>query len=299
MDVRKKVYGAVIASLVCALLSATAVGCTGRQTTGHAPVGRLNYVALGDSVAAAPGVPDPAPPAGCRKSTNNYPAVFARRLDFPAFRDVTCSGAKTENVADRPQQTEDGPMPPQIAALSPDTDLVTITIGANDIDLVAAAESCKVRSANPIPCTHEFIVGNVDRISERITAQLPAWSALIDTVRAKAPHARLVMVGYGTFVRPGGCFPDQPVLPGDSDYLQSKVDELDGRQQQLAAGKGIDYFDTRPLTRGHDICAAPGDRYFEGFVTTGTGVPLHPNAFGAAAVGTGLAGYVGPSARRG
>jgi lysophospholipase L1-like esterase len=254
---------------------------------------------LGDSVAAAPGVPDQAPPAGCRKSTNNYPSVLARRLNAKTFNDVTCSGATTENIAGRPQQTDDGPIAPQINALDANTDLITITIGANDVELAADARGCEVKSTNPSPCTNEFIIGNVDRISERITAQLPEWGALIDRIRAKAPHARFIMVGYGTFVRPGGCFPGQPVLPHDSDYLQSKVDELDDRQQQLAASKGIDYFDTRPLTRDHDICAPPSDRYFEGFVTTGTGVPLHPNAFGAAAVGNALADYVGKSARRG
>jgi hypothetical protein len=33
-------------------------------------------------------------------------------------------------------------------------------------------------------------------------------------------------------------------------------------------------------------------------VTTGSAVPLHPNAFGAAAVGNALAGYPGKSHRR-
>jgi lysophospholipase L1-like esterase len=130
-------------------------------------------------------------------------------------------------------------------------------------------------------------------------AQLPAWSALIDQLRGAAPHARIVFVGYGTYVRPGGCFPAQPVLPRDADYLQSKLNELDDLQQQLAAEKGIEYFDTRPLSDGHDICAAPGDRYIEGFVTVGSAEPLHPNAFGEMAVGKALAGYLRKPAARG
>jgi len=98
---------------------------------------------------------------------------------------------------------------------------------------------------------------------------LPVWSALIDQLRVTAPHAWIVVVGYGTFVRSGGCFPAQPVLPRDADYLQSKLNELDDLQEQLAGKKAIDYFDTRLISRGHDICAAPNDRYIEGFVTTG------------------------------
>lgn len=290
-----------IASLV-GLVGATAVACACPPPGGLGSpeaLKHLNYVAMGDSVAAAPGVPDAASPAGCRKSTNDYPSVLARRLNAPSFTDVTCSGATTENIASRAQQTKDGPVARQIDAVKPTTDLVTITIGANDIGLAADAQACKVNSPNPPPCTNEFVVGNVDRISRVITAQLPLWSALIDWIRLKAPNARIIVVGYGTFVRPGGCFPEQPVLPSDSDYLQSKLNELDDRQQQLASNLGIDYFDTRLLSRGHDICAGPSERYIEGFVTSGAAVPLHPNAFGAAAVGNALADNIVRSVPRG
>ncbi len=294
-----------IAPLVGALVGAVTVACVGPTPGGPGRWGANgrpnypNYVAMGDSVAAAPGVPDPAPPAGCRKSTNDYPSLLARQLKATTFADVTCSGATTENLTSRAQQTKDGPVARQIDAVGANTDLVTITIGANDIGLASDAQVCKVESPNPSSCVGEFVVGNVDRISRVITEQLPLWSALIDWVRLKAPNARIVIVGYGTFVRPGGCFPGQPVLPGDSDYLQSKLNELDDRQQQLAGNLGIDYFDTRPLSQGHDICAAPGERYIEGFVTNGSAVPLHPNAFGARAVAKALADYIARSAPRG
>jgi lysophospholipase L1-like esterase len=281
---------------IASLLGAVAAACAGPHAASSGPVGeRPNYVALGDSFAAAPGVPEPAPPAGCRKSTNDYPSVLARGLDAATFVDVTCSGATTENIISRAQQTKDGLIARQIDVVNATTDVVTITVGANDVGLASDAEGCKVKSANSPPCTDEFVVGRVDRISDVITAQLPVWSALIDRVRATAPHERIIIVGYGIFVRPGGCFPGQPVLPRDSDYLQSKLNELDDLQRQLAAKKRIDYFDTRPLSRGHDICASPSDRFIEGFVTTGSAVPLHPNAFGAAAIGNALAGYIGHS----
>ena len=98
-------------------------------------------------------------------------------------------------------------------------DLITVTIGANDVGLPSDAEGCEVKSADPPPCTDEFVVGNVDRISQLIAAQLPVWGELIDQLRVTAPHARIVVVGYGTFVRPGGCFPAQPVLPRDADFI--------------------------------------------------------------------------------
>jgi len=282
---------------LASLVGAVAVACAGPPTASPPP-GRLNYVALGDSMAAAPGVPDPASPTGCRRSTNDYPSVLARRLIATTFTDVTCSGAITENITDRAQQTKDGMVGRQIDAVRASTDLITITIGANDVGLAADAEGCEVKSPNPAPCTKDFVVGDVDRISAAIDGHVRGWSMLIDEVRAEAPNARIVLVGYGTLVRPGGCFPGQPVLPHDSDYLQAKLNELDDRQRLLAADKGIDYFDTRPMSQSHDICAPPTDRFFEGYGVKDPAVPLHPTAFGAAAVGDALAGFIGPAGAR-
>jgi hypothetical protein len=57
----------------------------------------------------------------------------------------------------------------------------------------------------------------------------------------------------------------------------------------LAADKKVDFFDTRPLSAGHDMCAAPNQRYVEGFIVANPAEPLHPNSMGAAAIGDGLA----------
>jgi lysophospholipase L1-like esterase len=271
----------------CSASSQTAPSHTDAQ-----PPKPVNYIAMGDSAAAAPGVPEPAPPPGCQKSTNNYPSVLARRIAPARFTDVTCSGATADDITSRAQLTADGPVPPQLDAVNADTTLVTITIGGNDIGLAADASQCRADSFNAPPCTDKFLTGGVDSISAAITAHLPVWAAMIDDVRAKAPAARIIMVGYLTYIRPGGCFPDEPVVPKDADYFQSKVNELDDRQTQLAADKHIDFFDTRPLSVGHDMCAPPDQRYIEGFIAVHPAAPLHPNAMGAAAVGNALAAYL-------
>jgi lysophospholipase L1-like esterase len=102
----------------------------------------------------------------------------------------------------------------------------------------------------------------------------------------------VILVGYGTYVRPEGCFPAEPINPVDAAYFQAKVDELDGRLRQVAEDRGVEFFDIRPLSVGHDICAAPQDRFVEGFAPVSPAAPLHPNAAGASAVGTALADYV-------
>jgi len=198
--------------VIASLVGVVAVGCAGPPSgssgspESSGPAKPLSYVAVGDSFAAAPGVPDPAPPTGCRKSTNGYPSILARRLGATRFVDVTCSGATTENITGRAQLTKDGPIARQIDAVGVTTDLITITVGANDVGLPSDAEGCEVKSADPPPCANEFVVGNVDHLSEVTSAQWPVWSALIDRLRVAAPQARIVVVGYGTFVRPGDAF---------------------------------------------------------------------------------------------
>lgn len=283
---------------IALLLSVTCGGCVDSPPAGPGSAARPDYVAMGDSFAAAPGVPEPAAPRACHKSTNNYPSLLAQRLAAATFHDVTCSGATSDDVVNRQQRTDLGLIPRQIDTVGPPTDLITLTIGANDVGLAGDAESCVVKGSAPQPCVGKFVVDDVDRISAAIAAQVPVWATMIDQIRFSAPRARIVVVGYGTFIRPNGCFPEQPVLAGDANYLQAKVDELDDRQRQLAREKGIEFFDTRPLSAGHDMCAPPTQRYVEGYVTSDTGVPLHPTALGTIALGNALTDYFALPANR-
>ena len=260
----------------------------------NAPAGSgPRYVAMGDSAAAAPLVPDQAQPLGCFKSTNDYPSVLARRIGAASFTDVTCSGARTEDLLSRSQTIRNGTVPPQLDAVASDTQLVTVTIGGNDVDLPKIAATCRRTTLDVAPCAPGLVVDGVDGISQAIDSDAGDWSALIAAIKAKAPAARVVVVGYGTYVRPQGCFPAEPINPVDAAYFQSKVDELDARLQRVAEQQGVDFFDTRPLTVGHDICAAPDDRYVEGFAPKRPAAPLHPNGAGAAALGSALASYLG------
>ncbi|ODR05009.1 SGNH/GDSL hydrolase family protein [Mycobacterium sherrisii] len=273
-----------------ALAAALAITCTASANAQPAAK-QLKYVALGDSYAAAPSVPEPAPPLGCGKSTNDYPSVLARRLAPSEFTDVTCGGATTNDILHQAEHTPAGPVPLQIDAVSGDTALITVSIGGADIGLWPIVMHCRASSPDAAPCTDQYRGGG-DRLSARIAAQVPAWAAMIDALKVKAPNARIVVVGYGTYMRPGGCFPEQPILPQDGAHLQSKIDEIDDRQRELAADKKIEYFDTRPLTIGHDVCAPPADRYIEGYTVTHPALPLHPNALGEAAMGNALADYL-------
>jgi len=57
-------------------------------------------------------------------------------------------------------------------------------------------------------------------------------------IKARAPQARIFVLGYGLYVRRNRCWPTQPVVPIDANYVQGKVDYLNqilAREAAVAA----------------------------------------------------------------
>ncbi|MGV9253075.1 SGNH/GDSL hydrolase family protein [Streptomyces sp. NPDC003697] len=283
---------ALAIAVVSGALSGTAPGAlsaTAPATTASAAT-PLRYVALGDSYAAAPMVP-PADLAGgaCLRSLADYPRVAAAALGAH-LTDVTCSSATVGHLrsAQRPGTAA------QYAALTPTTDIVSITIGGNDTGLFSQALAC----VNVLPephgtsCAKKNTAGGADKVKARIDAWAPALGTVLDDIARRAPHARVFVVGYGNYLRAGGCYPRQPFWKQDATYLQGTVNHLNTAMRRVAGQHGAVFVDSYALGVGHDSCAAPDDRYVEGVVPEHLAAPLHPNAAGARAVGAALAAAV-------
>jgi len=104
-------------------------------------------------------------------------------------------------------------------------------------------------------------------------------------IKARAPQARIFVLGYGLYVRRNGCWPTQPVVPIDANYVQGKVDYLNQILAREAAAAGATYVDIRTPGAGHDTCASSSNKWLEGFIPTSVAAPLHPNARGMQAFG--------------
>ncbi|MFG1811854.1 SGNH/GDSL hydrolase family protein [Streptomyces sp. NPDC049040] len=250
----------------------------------------VTYVAMGDSFASAPLVTpvDPGNPA-CLRSLVDYPHVTAEALGA-RLTDVSCSGATVEDFAS-PQTIG---TPAQYSALKPDTDIVSLTIGGNDTGLVAVALGCTNVLPEPLgtSCAEKNTLGGTDAVAARIDAWAPKFAAALDEIHRRASQAKVFVVAGGSYIRPGGCFPTQPVWGRDATYLQGEIDHLAATIRQTAQSHGDTFVSATPPTAGHDSCAAPADRYIEGFVPTSPAAPLHPNAKGSAAVGAALTAAV-------
>ncbi|MDT0306404.1 SGNH/GDSL hydrolase family protein [Streptomyces sp. DSM 44917] len=250
---------------------------------GHASEAQepLRYVAMGDSAAAGPLIPDQVD-RDCLRSDRNYPSVAAAELGAE-LTDVSCSGATLEDFS--------GGSSPQYEALDESTDLVTVTIGGNDTELVALTLGCVNLLPPPLgrSCADEMTAGGTDRVAEAIRAWEPAFGEALAEIRRRAPHARILVAGYGTYLRDGGCWPAQPIWSRDADYVQGSVDALNDALRRQAEAHGAGYVDLAAVSVGHDTCAPAGERYLEGLVAVSPAAPLHPNARGMAAFGAEVA----------
>jgi lysophospholipase L1-like esterase len=260
----------VIAVLALALVAQAAQGA----------VGPLRYVALGDSYSAASGVlpPDPAAPPECLRAIRNYPHVIAQSTGAE-LTDVTCGAADTSDFF---ESQYDG-VPPQLDAVTKDAQLVTMTIGGNDsgvfIETVLSCGSLGVLSLGQgSPCKDRYGSSFEDTIRN---TTYPSLVRALQAVRAKAPRARVAILGYPWIMPPtGGCFDKMPIASGDVPYVRGIQATLNDAVRRAAAATGVTYVNLNSVSEGHDACQPIGVRWVEPVLQGTNAVIVHPNALG-------------------
>ena len=244
------------------------------------------YVSLGDSYTAGPLIPRQVAPFGCLKSNCNYPNIVNPTLGGAAFRDVSCSGATTDDMFTA-QSITGGSNPPQLDALTVTTTLVTLGIGGNDIGFTEIIQNCSTLQPFSSPCRDRYLAGGVDEISRRINETAPKVAAVLAEIRNRAPKARIFVVGYPQILpdRGIGCWPTLPIAYRDVPYLRDKAKELNAMLRTQAGNAGAGYVDTYAPSDGRSACALPTTRWVEPLVPTNPAAPVHPNRRGMAGVG--------------
>ncbi|TCO65769.1 SGNH/GDSL hydrolase family protein [Actinocrispum wychmicini] len=244
---------------------------------------RGGYVALGDSYASGPGIPDQTgTPAGCARSNHNYPALLASWLRVK-LTDVSCGGAKTTDMT-APQKVTGGVNPPQLTALTKDTQVVTLMIGGNDIGFGEILQTCgRLGASDPTgnPCEKHYQATGKDELAGRVAATAPKIAAVLDGIRKRSPHAHVVVVGYLRILpQTGSCFPAVPFATGDGPYFDSVERLLNTMLADQARRHGAAFVNPYAFSAGHDACQAPDRKWVEGLVPTSPSAPMHPNARG-------------------
>jgi lysophospholipase L1-like esterase len=241
-------------------------------------------VALGDSYTAGALLPldAAATPPGCLRSDRAYPALVAVALHAP-LTDAACASAGVKNMTVA-QPTYLGTNPAQFGALGPADAVVLLTLSGDDMGFLNVLNECvKLSFTNPwgSPCLAHY----GDNYSAQVAAESAKMTLVLRDIAARAPRARIVLVGYpDMFPRSGGCWPRVPITSGDITWLRGIEFQLNAMLAAVAQPAGATFVDTYTPTIGHDFCQPESVRDVEGLVPGSLALPFHPNARGQAAI---------------
>ena len=251
------------------------------------------YTALGDSYAAGPLIPNQSlNPLGCLRSDHNYAHLTASAKGL-TLTDVSCSGATTNDMTET-QNVEPGPNPPQFNGLNAGTNVVSVTIGGNDIGFTEIIESCITYNPFSTPCKDKYDLGGHDQLAERIANTAPKVAAVLQGIHARSPNARVFVVNYPDILPSGsGCWPTIPLSFGDVPYLHATEEHLNGMLATTAAANGATLVDWYTPSIGHDSCKGSGTRWVEPLIPGELAAPVHPNKAGMAGAAAALEAAIG------
>jgi lysophospholipase L1-like esterase len=269
---------------------ATTTSAADPAAAGTAALSALSgpMVALGDSYTAGALLPSQlsARPLGCLRSTKAYPALVAAAFGA-TLTDAACSSAGIADMTTA-QRTNLGTNPPQLNSLAPDDSLVLLTLGGDDLGFMNVLDECMELSfTDPwgSPCRAHYTGGGGDQLAALVRAEGPKMTTVLAEIAARAPQARIVVVGYpDLFPASGGCWPAVPITDGDIAYLRGVELQLNAMLAADAKKAGATFVNTYGPTVGRDFCQPESIRDVEGLLPGSWALPFHPNARGQAAI---------------
>lgn len=257
----------------------------------------VEWVALGDSYTAGGFVGEQRSGNGCDRTVGAYPEQVGGRLggDLVRLVDVSCGNATisdlhlTSQVPASPVGTPEGgwaAVAPQLEPVSADTAVVTIGVGGNSVPLGGLVMSCLLLGAgfpdDATPCRDAHTSGGdgqetIDQVLDRVASE---YVELLEAVRAKAPSAAVITVGYPTIfpADASSCGREDTtafaanvndtllsITHGDIEWLGQVVAELNTVIKDATEYVGAFRFvDTATSSVGHDVCQDAYDKWVEG-----------------------------------
>lgn len=143
------------------------------------PSNPLRYAALGDSYSAGMGGGNETGP--CRRSPHSFPQQLAQSKSIVLSRFPACAGATTADVLQH-----------QIKTLDPQIDLVTITIGGNDLNVSVLPSACAKGESATCKAAVAASVALLQKLPDKLSKTYKA-------IAKAAPHARILVADYPLF----------------------------------------------------------------------------------------------------
>ena len=247
--------GRFVARLVTMLIALAGFVTVGALPAAAGNSGTVQYVALGDSYAAGQGGGDYVDEE-CLESPNGYPYRLDAKMRIDLRVNAACTGASTSEVIST-----------QLSELNEDTGLVTLTVGAADLDLSGVLAACT--AVPPVDCQNAIAdaVGGLAGLGDSL-------SKLYTLVDDAAPNALIVVTGYPYLFE---------IVPGDptaalKEQINNAIRLLNNTIQRAVstapADVNIVYVDVTVKFAGHGIGSE------EPFINSDGDDAYHPNAAG-------------------
>lgn len=261
------------------------------------------YIALGDSFASGEGAwdyedgtdfddrddlwpfnDDEEDHNRCHRSKNAYSQILAADNDFAEGDGfVACSGAQIDDFND-PNDSHTGENP-QLEALDENTSLVTLSVGGNDLGFADVLQDCILNGEGGVG----FVDSCQEKHDQRITDRLPELREELITLyrqaKAKAPNARIIVVGYPPlFVENPDDDYGNLLFAEDQEWMNDRAGDLNATLASAAEEAGVEFVDPTGAFRGHGL--GSDDPWFNDLDWGGPGMMLvdpssfHPNAKG-------------------
>jgi hypothetical protein len=254
---RRSRLAVYVSSLLLAVGAALTGAGTAQASQLAAPGG---YVALGDSYSSGLGAGSYLSASGdCKRSTKAYPYLWAAAHSPSSFDFTACSGARTGDV-----------LANQLAPLSAATALVSISVGGNDAGFADVMTTCVLQSDSAC-------LSRINTAKAYVDSTLPGQlDGVYSAIRAKAPNARVVVLGYPRFYKLGtSC---AGLSETKRKAINDAADHLDTAIAKRAANHGFVFGDVRPTFTGHEICS--GSSWLHSLNWLNVGESYHPTAAG-------------------
>jgi lysophospholipase L1-like esterase len=255
---------ALLLALVFLTATAGAAAAGPPEDQGKPDRGRDAYVAMGDSFSAGTGTGLPDLDPACQRSSLAYaPLIEAERFDT-SLTFVACGfGVTAQGLIDT-----------QVQFLDRQTDVVTLSVGGNDLGFATLAGTCiggTLGQCLGLTAQTEVFVQTV--LPGRLDA---AYEAISDRVR----QAEVIVVGYPRFYAEDyvPCLSSFGIEAAEAAALNDLVETLDTVIADRAAAAGFTYVSVVEAFSGHDMCAA--EPWINGFFAPTPFDRYHPTAAG-------------------
>ncbi len=246
------------------------------------------YVAMGDSFSSGEGNPPFESGTNtdtnkCHRSEAAYPHLLANdpSLDLGPVNFVACSGATTQSILNGHSGTGNWNEGAQVDELSADTEVVTITIGGNDVGFKDYIEACLLSLCGPGFSAFDTITANIDS-----TAFLDELKQAYSDVLGEAPNADVYVITYPYIIESEGIqnciLLDRTGAKLVTDRLNTKialaVAQVRSQAESFSARlKLVSVTENGSSFENKQLCSVPLDE--ASFHTTGIPIvySFHPN----------------------